>query len=593
MGCLNCPGSVSTSRLLATSTKMIKISKDRIVATNGPNVLVDLDLCGLNIPYDQVFRSQIRIPKNSANVSLQYENALGLKTTFVAIKATYDPKNKILDDNHLTYFFKGEADLPRYMGKLMILTGTETAPIPPVYLTNESNYDVVVDVMAATTFVDFEESASQVVPGSMSFYDVLWTDLLSDPQTGDLIIYSQGAPVAYINLDEIVSVELNGRIILIDDRSIGEYTIVFKDDFNANQANSLIQWVMADRTRRITLGMSADTTAPVVTFTPNFSTTIILDNYATTSGGVSYLITKQDLIALWIQSVVDNRDGVIIMDDSNITITPVNSVTPVNAITDYGHYSIVIQVEDAARNLSLDTFVLNVKDLVAPKIILNSYYSQQISSGFLIGDPNYPAAQRIWVNDYSLSQINKQNLIDLFIAQVIDNHDGNIPLHVENIAVTIQNNLNQSINTISTVGTYIVYFTVTDSDGNSSNLLWKDINTQQVDQFNNVVTSFSFYVSVNQAPVVTFRSPLNPISLYQFNINGIINKSDLLTYLVTSVTDDRTPSVDILFVQSQIFDQMTSSELVFINATGSYNFLVQYQDGDGKIGTGNINFTVV
>ncbi len=596
--CLNCPGNVSSSSLMSNGNgKTIKFSNDAIVANSGPNLLMELDLCGVIIPFDQIFRSQIRIPKNSSNVSLQYENMLGNKTTFVAIKATYDKANKIIDDNYLQYYFKNSPDNPRTMAQIMVLTGTETAPIPPISMNNPSKqYDVIVDIMAATTLVTFEEGSS-VVNGSLNLSDLKWTDILSDPTTGDLIIYKNGIPTAYIDLDKIVSVELNGRIILIDDLSAGEYSLVFIDDFNANQANSLITWALADRSRRITVGMQADTTPPSITYDVNFSTTIVLDNYANTSGGTGYLITKQDLIALWIDNVSDNRDGEIFLDDSNISITPLNSTMEINAITDYGRYNIIISVEDTARNQAMDTFVLNVKDLVAPTIILKSQYSSAIKIGSPIG-----TVTKIWVNDFALDQINKQNLIDVFLQQVTDPVDGNISLNANNIAVTIKNNMNQSINVIAAAGVYTLTFTATDSDNNSTSQLYENISTPLVDQFNVLVTSFNVTISENQAPVVLFKSPLSAINLYQFNINGIINKSDLYSFLVEGIADDRTASSNLTLIQNQIFDQSNNQELVYIdgsnltmnsNTEGIFTFLTQHQDSDGKIGTATVTFNVI
>lgn len=607
------PSSVTNSSLFANSSKVIKFSKDRIVANSGPNVLMDLDLCGLNIPFDQIFRTQLRLPKQTSDISLMYENILGNQTTFVAIKVTYDKANKIYDDNFIEYYFVGQPDPTRTIGKLMILTGTETKPIPPIALNNPSTkYGVIVDVMAATTKVTFE-SLTQV-PNTLSIDNLLWTDILSDPTSGDLIVYKNGTHVAYVSVDQIISVELNGRIILIDDRSAGEYTLIFIDDFNANQANSLITWALADRSRRITIGVQADTTPPFITYTPTFNTTLILNNFATTAGGLNYLITKQDLIALWIESVIDNRDGNIAIDDSNIIITPLNSSTPINAITNYGRYNITIQVDDAARNRALDTFVLNVKNLNPPKIVLKTPYSTLISQNLPIG-----VSTKIWINDYPFDQINKQNLIDLFLQQVIDTEDGNIPLYATNINVTVLDNLNHSINNIGQSGTYNVSFSVSDSDQNIGTTLWSDVNTQLVDQFNVPITSFNVVVSENQPPIVQFvtnftQDPNFPgipsFNLYQFNINGIINKSDLYSALVASVTDDRTPVItggNITLIQNRIFDQFNSAELVFIDSTtltanystnsilsyGLFTFTTQHQDTDGAISTYSIDFIVI
>jgi len=232
----------------------IRFSNNSVIVTDGSNTLAKIDLCKLNIPYEQFTRSTIILQPSTSNVPLQYTGLLGNNITYLLLYATYEastvhrPTSDDMDYNnwYVDYFFKTEPEIIRHFAQIMMLTGTEYAPIPEVLLNNPSpNRSVKIEIIAATTNTNIEDSTS-TFNNDYKIVDALWTDILTDPNSGDFIIYSKGSAVAYIDRFKISNIEVNGKILSFDDVSVGQIDITFVDDFNANQANSIITWAMSD-----------------------------------------------------------------------------------------------------------------------------------------------------------------------------------------------------------------------------------------------------------------------------------------------------------------------------------------------------------
>jgi len=608
MGCCGQTiGRPHTNDFLGTKDNSnIRFSNNSVVVTDGPNTLAKIDLCELNIPYEQFTRTSITLKPNASNVPLQYVGLLGSNITYLLLVATYEsstvhrPTSNDMDMNnwYVDYFFKTEPDIIRHFAQMMVLTGTEYAPISEVLLNNPSpNRSVKIDIIAATTSTDIQDSTTSI----NEYYEItnaLWTDILTDPNSGDFIIYSKGSPVAYIDRTKISNIEVNGRILSFDDIAVGQIDITFIDDFNANQANSIITWAMNDSNNIIRLGMSADLDAPVITYKDTFTTEIILNLEGTNStNAFNDIITKQDLYAMWIESVIDNRDGELLLDDTNMTIIELETGNNINAITRHGKYDITIQVTDIAQNIFKDAFLINVKDTKAAKQIVKTWITNYIKNG---------AEQKlIYLQDYSGDMIKKQDLIDLVLDKVIDERDGLIPLNINNINVTIlQNNIN--LEYITEENIYYIQFEVIDNDKNTSTILWENENVILTDQLNNQVDHIILFIQQNESPDVQWRQP-EPyeIDLYQFNVNGIISKNQLYTYLVLDVIDDRTNRQNIFLIDSKIikthdYNEETQEyvgidhvELYYVDSKGIYTYEVQHIDSDAEISTDLKTITII
>jgi len=587
----------------------IRFSNNSVVVTDGPNTLAKLDLCELNIPYEQFTRTSITLKPNASNVPLQYAGLLGSNITYLLLVATYEASTvsrPTADDMNMNnwyvdYFFKTEPEVIRHFAQMMVLTGTEYAPIPEVLLNNPSpNRSVKIDIIAATTSTEIEDSTSSINE-NYDIVDALWTDILTDPNSGDFVIYSKGSAVAYIDISKISNIEVNGKILSFDDTAVGKIDITFIDDFNANQANSIITWAMKDSANVIRPNMSADLQPPVITYKDTFTTEIILNLEGTNStNGFNNIITKQDLYNLWIESVVDNRDGNIILDDTNMIIIELATGNEINAISRHGKYDVTIQVHDIAQNITKDTFLINVKDTKAAKQIVQTWVTNYIKNG---GDQKI-----IYLQDYTGDIINKQDLIELVIDNIVDERDGQIPMNINNVNVTIlQNNI--SLDYITEENTYYIQFEVKDSDNNVSMLLWENENTILTDQLNNPADHIVLFIRNNEAPEVIWRNDNGSngyiIDLYQFNVNGIISKNQLYSYLVLDVTDDRTDRQNIFLINSKIikthkYDEtldeyigIDPEELYYIDSKGIYTYEVQHIDSDSDISTELKTITII
>lgn len=602
MGCCGqAVGQPSKNTMLGTqSSQEIKFSNDSIVVNDGPNQIAKIDLCALTFEYEQFIRTAIKLPPNASNIPLQYSGLLGNNITFLLITATYEsgsvvatPYGRVYNDHaddYVNYFFKNEPDVVRHFADMMILTGTENAPVQEVLVNNPNvNYAVRLDIMAATTSTEIQDSTTSINE-NLSIKDLTWKDILSDPISNDFIVYSNGTPVAYIDRDKIAGIEVNGKILSIDDTAIGQIDLTFIDDFNANQANSILTWAMASTTNNITSGMQADTVAPIITYTQEFTTDIILDNEGTSSTtGYDGVITKDDLYALWIESVIDDRDGNMLLDDNNMTIIEIESGNEVNAITRHGKYDTTIQVNDIAQNVAKDTFIINVKDTKAARQIVDMWVYNYVKGITVQPD--------IYLQDYTGNAINKQDLIDLVIAQIVDERDGEISKNINNVDVTILHS-NIAMEHIDAPGTYYIQFTVKDSDKNASSNLWENISIILTDQLNVEVDHLILEIKTNTAPTVIWKDGSSyEIGLYEFSVNGIISKNQLYSHLVIDVEDDRTSTSDIFLINSsiiktheydiddEVYVPISNEELFYIDAKGIYTYQVQHIDSDAYIST--------
>lgn len=144
--------------LLKATEKTIKNWNCAFIAVEGPNILDKLSLEDLAIPYESQYRSRIVLKAGEVDQPLIY-GFIGKAVTFLMIKVTYDgvndPYYQYEQENYnITYYFENDPTL-RPIGRLMIQTGSADDTIPQIYLNNPLGYDVVLDVLHATTSSDF------------------------------------------------------------------------------------------------------------------------------------------------------------------------------------------------------------------------------------------------------------------------------------------------------------------------------------------------------------------------------------------------------------------------------------------------------
>ena len=170
----------------------------------------------------------------------------------------------------------------------------------------------------------------------------------------------------------IESLSVDSTFIVIDDQSYGTVFLNFISEFHANQAFSLINYVLENPNVDIDLVVLPDEVPPTIYFNSRaggstgsyivnytgstysvpynteddgltYSTTISLSNWGTSS--VLYKDKLQDLL---IDYIDDDRDGNMAIMDSELLIMGTQGM--VNSISIVGTYSLTFNFTDLAHN---------------------------------------------------------------------------------------------------------------------------------------------------------------------------------------------------------------------------------------------------
>jgi hypothetical protein len=623
MSCNN-SGCVSSSSLFKPTQKIIKFYQDSLVAVEGPKQVAKLDFCGLKIPYEYITVSKMILPKEVMSMPVQHN--LGNKLTFIALKLTYQPVvnnpqtsncgcgctscGGVTNDQIIQYYFEDQPDVVRHANNILILSGTKLNPLVPIYISNPgTKYNVMVDILASAHEIDYN-TLTHVDQSQFAFENMKWTDIISDTQSKDLVIYQGADPVGYISTSKISNIELNSRVLIVDDFGAGAVYLTFADEFNAQQAYSLISWVLQNPAVNVIVsGMQADVTAPVVTYKP-FTPELVLGDYPEDSG---FLIEKSDLISIMIDSCYDSRDGAITVGEYNINIMPVNTTTKYSAISNMGKYNIIVEVSDNAGNISVESFLFNIKDTTPAKMILNEFGIDIVQNVMPYSDGTSGVADtqnKIWLQDYPHNKLTKQNVIDLLLAAVTDARDGLIPMNINNINVSITaHNSNVIYNEINAEGVYDIYFNVTDADNNSATALWTNTTTQALNPYGYAPLDYvRLEITNNQAPELVFKS-FGVLGLYDYTSTGTINKTEIIDFTVDHITDDRDGNTTVssqspkfavaIFKTSEVssgtsggYTSITPVEVLYIAEPGIYQIQYTMIDNDGAVGVETTNVTV-
>jgi len=378
--CIGCPGNTS---IFGNTSQYIKIQGSDFVAIEGVNTVERLLGGDIRIPYKQLLKSRVILKAGQANYLLNHLG-LGDNATFLAIKATYNTKSVNEEDNYVDYYFYDDLTSRHSFNQLIVLTGNSQNRIQQLYLTNpNSKYSVVLDVMVAVIDEEYSFFNDVINQSGTSFVDLSVTDIHTHVVGESIVINDKNSkPLIYLLLVNISSIEKDGDVITIDDTSLGFILLKFSTEYDANQAFSLLNYILENQNIDIdTLVPLTDDDSPIIYFNSEvgntgdyiafdgstasvpydtsfgntFSTTISISTYGT--GGI---LTKNNLIDLLIDVVDDSRDGVISITSSNINIFNYSQAS-VTSISSTGTYSLSFDISDIAQNnLSGVTFSLIV-----------------------------------------------------------------------------------------------------------------------------------------------------------------------------------------------------------------------------------------
>lgn len=380
---------IQNSTLLRPVDKFIKPYKCSMIVTEGPKIMGKLDLEGIEIEYDSFYVSQLTLNINAKNQPLYY-GFLGKGVSFLMIKATYepiDPNWVIEEDQYLEYYFEDDTSTIRYMSKLLLLTGNSLHRIPQIYFNNPNDTQTVkLEVLMANLP---QEDITNHVVSSPSFGGLYYNSIITDKYiyngscsgSSELFVidtlYNVLLSIPYYRIHSITKqYETNSLIIGLDTEE--KIILEFLNEYNLNQANSRINWVIKDKKNRV-LDISEiyqcnvvedglDNIAPVIlplSISGWTGTTILPYTTGTT-------ISKTQLIDYMISGVTDNRDGIINKYNIMVIIRKLDELVPLNEISEEGIYDIEFSISDIAGNKTINISRI-VIDVTGPNIDFFEY----------------------------------------------------------------------------------------------------------------------------------------------------------------------------------------------------------------------------
>ena len=366
--------------LFGNGNNYIKVGNGEFLAIEGASTAEKLVVSELRMPYKQLLKSKVVLKPGQVNYLLNFLG-LGDNATFLAIKATYDPKAVVEADRYVNWSFYDDLTKIYSFTQMMVLTGNSTNRVKQLYLTNPSDkYSVSLEIMVAVIDDNYSFFNDTVNQSGTSFVNLEYFDIKSHIVGESIVINDANSnPLIYLVLSNIQSIQKSGNIIIIDDSSIGSIFLQFKTEYDVNQAFSLLNYVWENQSINIdTLSPLEDDIAPIVYFYETVGNTQSGDwisfNGATagvpynTSNGLTFStsisiidypnIDNALLIDLLIDYVEDNRDCLITPSPSNIIISGTSGV--INNISATGSYQATFDLSDLANNMINSNTIINI-----------------------------------------------------------------------------------------------------------------------------------------------------------------------------------------------------------------------------------------
>lgn len=341
--------------------KYIKFYDSKVVVVEGSEIIDKIDFGKVRFNYEQYFKSRIVLKKGDVGKMVNYAN-LGDNVTFLLFKISYDDKAKE-EDKFLTYYFIDEPDIKFTVGSAILLTGNSTDRIPVMILDNPSSkYDIQIEMLVACIDdqSDFFDINNIIIPdnSNITFNNMLWTEIKTHVVGESIkVLNKNGHAQLFIRLQDIANIIRQGRILIIDDNALGRIYLDFVTNFNAVQALSVLSWLLEDNNRDLDSTVIADVISPIV-ITKN-----VVNNETTINTNIYpynfFPISKAQILDYIIDSIVDNRDGIMYPDSTNLTIKDSTNIELLD-INSLGVYNLIVNIKDIAENNTQLVIVLNV-----------------------------------------------------------------------------------------------------------------------------------------------------------------------------------------------------------------------------------------
>jgi hypothetical protein len=371
--------SVCGGSLFGKGSQYIKVGNGEFLAIEGSSVVDRMGVSELRMPYKQLLKARVILKTGQTNYLLNHLG-LGDNATFLAIKAIYNT-SALEPDKYVSYSYYNYPVQNFTFAQLLVLTGNSTNRVPQLYLNNPSTkYPVSLEIMVGVIDDNYSFFNDDLNQSGTSFTGLEYTDIKSFVVGESVVIYDKNTParaLIYFGLTYINSITLNGTFLIIDDDSYGTVFLNFLTTYDANQAHSLLNYVLEHPNVDIDTITLPDTIPPTIYWNSTAGTTgsYIVDYTGATAGvpydtenngltfstsislstyGTSSVIYKDRLRNLLINHIDDNNmvgswsDGSMSMMDSEMIISGTAGV--VNSISLVGTYSLTFNFEDLAHN---------------------------------------------------------------------------------------------------------------------------------------------------------------------------------------------------------------------------------------------------
>ena len=362
---------MTCGNLFGPTNQFIKTNTGDFVAVEGSSIRERLTLSDVRVSYKQLIKGRVILKPGQTNYLLNHLG-LGDNATFLTLKATYDSKSIFEKDNYIQWNFYDDFSKIYPMSNLLVLTGNSTSRIKQIYLSNpNTNYSVNIDVMVAVIDDNTSVFTDVINQSGLSFNNLEYKDIQTHIVNESIVIFNNDTPpvpICYLTIGDIATITKNGKILIIDDTSIGSIYLDFLSLNDSNQAFSLIEWVRNTPGAVIQdLDPISDSIDPVLKFTDlvylpgstyslvdtsmgiTFSATMSFAQYATQSSG-QMMITKNILIDELIIGLDDNRDSSMSLNSGSILIYDIND-EDLDQVLQIGTYSIHFNIIDNAENV--------------------------------------------------------------------------------------------------------------------------------------------------------------------------------------------------------------------------------------------------
>lgn len=353
----------------------IKIYRDSLRIYQGNNMVSQISLCDFLINYKNYCYNKINLNKGDEilidNCNLGFKaNLLFIKITEIQAENTrpfYLDKLKLnlTTANKINVVWRNTECIewqPIY--NLLLLTGTDSNPVKPIIIKNNSSVNINLDILVSnpSNETNIPNDACVVDSDVIMIDDLYYNNIISyNPHTIQ-ITKNEEVKISIV-IDNISFYKRDDKLITIDMSNSKKIYLLFVSLTETNQIWSSLNYLIANKenhlsstSKSFSLPLTYDNEPPIITYNQkniytdtnnNLNTKLFLDSFERLNG--NKVITKENLNDFLIINYEDNRDGKINKSNELLKIFKENQ-EEIDKITEKGEFKLKIKIKDLAEN---------------------------------------------------------------------------------------------------------------------------------------------------------------------------------------------------------------------------------------------------